>query len=418
MNTEPLVFAGICDWAGLVRGKAFPEADLAVRLNKGVGYTYSNIMMSCFGPIYTTPFGTGGDLIIRPDPDTRVAVEFGDGTSERFYLGDILHTDGSRFECCPRSFLHRAIEALAAQGLRVMASFEQELVYTGVEERPGATYALDAYRRQGRFGEALTAALRQAGLKPDSFLPEYGPRQYEVTVAPEPALKAADAAVIVREMARAVAWRLSERAVFAPMLAPDGVGNGTHIHLSLWDGDEPVTHDPATPTGISARAAPFFAGMLAHVPAIAAFTVPSVASYYRLTPNRWAPVHADLAVQDRGAALRVAPIFTTASEAAARQFNVEFRVADASACPYLALGALIWAGLDGLARNLALPEAAAALLPRSLGESLDALQADTAAATWWSGTAMSAYLAFKRAEIAALAGMDAAAICTRYAAVY
>ena len=61
MHTEPLVFAGVCDWAGIVRGKAFPDADTAVRLKKGVGLAHSNIMMSCFGPIYTTPFGTSGD---------------------------------------------------------------------------------------------------------------------------------------------------------------------------------------------------------------------------------------------------------------------------------------------------------------------------------------------------------------------
>ena len=64
---------------------------------------------------------------------------------------------------------------------RLYAAFEQEFVYTGVEELPGAPYSLDAYRRQGIFGEAFTAALRQAGVTPDSFLPEYGARQFEVT---------------------------------------------------------------------------------------------------------------------------------------------------------------------------------------------------------------------------------------------
>ncbi|MBW4090915.1 MAG: glutamine synthetase [Proteobacteria bacterium] len=420
MQTEPLTFAGVCDWAGIVRGKAFPDADLAARLAKGVGLTHTNIMMSCFGPIYTTPFGTAGDLIIRPDPDLRVEVPFDDGTAERFYLGDIAHTDGAPWECCPRGFLTRAIDALAACGLRVVASFEQEFVLTGVEDRPGATYALDAFRRQGRFGEALTAALRTAGLRPDSFLPEYGPQQYEATVAPEPARRAADAAVILRELARAVAWRLGQRAVFAPMLQPEGIGNGTHIHLSLWEGDLPITRDPAQPYGISARAAPFFAGVLAHLPAILAFSAPSVASYYRLRPDRWAPVYADLGVQDRGAALRVAPVFETAAEDPARQFNVEFRVADASNCPYLALGALLWAGVDGLQRRLTLPApgAKAALLPQSLDEALEALERDDAAAGWWSADAMAAYLAFKRAEMKALDGDEPDAVCARYAAVY
>ena len=420
MKTDPLVFAGVCDWAGLVRGKAFPEADNDVRLKKGVGLTHSNIMMSCFGPIYTTPFGTTGDLIIRPDPQMRIEVLCDDGTAERFYLGDIVNTDGSAWEFFPRTFLARALEALAKFGLKVIASFEQEFVLTGVEDRPGSTYALDSFRRQGRFGEALIAAVKTAGFKPDSFLPEYGPRQYEATVGAEEGLRAADAAVVLRELARAIAWRTGQRAIFAPMLAPDGIGNGTHIHLSLWDGERPVTHDTAGVYGISERAAPFFAGVLAHLSAICAFSAPSVASYYRLTPNRWAPVHANLGVQDRGAALRVAPVFATSSEEPSRQFNVEFRVADGSNCPYLALGAIVWAGVDGLERKLTLPPpgAEAPLLPRSLEAALNALEADEPTNSWWSAEVKSAYLAFKRAEIKALDGAPPDEICARYAAVY
>lgn len=420
MQREDLVFAGYCDWAGLVRGKAFPVAETMARLKRGVGLTHSNIMMSCFGPIMTTPFGTTGDLLIRPDPAAHVAVPFDDGTAERFYLGDLQNTDGSPWECCPRGFLKRAIAALAACKLSLHASFEQEFVYTGVEDRPGATYALDAFRRQGAFGEALIGALSAAGLAPDSFLPEYGARQFEVTIAREPALRAADRAVITRELVRGVAFRLGHRAILAPMLEPGGIGNGTHIHMSLWEGETPVTYDAAEPYGVSARAAPFFAGILAHMPAIAAFSAPSVVSYDRLTPGRWAPVAANLAVQDRGAAVRVSPIFATAGESAAQQFNLEFRVADAASCPYLALGALIQAGVHGVTENLTLPapDAAADLLPRSLEQALAALQKDEQAGRWWSETAMSAYVAFKRAEIASLAELSPSEICARYAAVY
>jgi glutamine synthetase len=421
MNTDPLVFAGVCDWAGIVRGKAFPDTDKAVRLRKGVGLTHSNIMMSCFGPIYTTPFGTEGDLIIRPDPRMRVEVAFDeDSAPERFYLGDIVNTDGSPWPYCPRTFLAASIKALAEHKLRIVGAFEQEFVLTGVEDRPGATYSLDAFRRQGSFGEALIAAISTAGFTPDSFLPEYGPQQYEATLAIEEGVRAADAAIVLREMARAVAWRTNQRVVFAPMLKPDGIGNGTHIHLSLWQGETPVTQDAERPYGLSAIASAFFAGVLAHLPAICAFTAPSVASYYRLTPNRWAPVRADIGVQDRGAALRVAPIFATANEVAANQCNVEFRVADASNCPYLALGAIIWAGVDGIARELTLPEpgAPAPLLPRSLDEALAALEADELAPGWWPAEVKSAYLSFKRAEIAALDGATQEEICGHYAAVY
>ena len=90
--------------------------------------------------------------------------------------------------------------------------------------------------------------------------------------------------------------------------------------------------------------------MLHHLPAIAAVTAPSPVSYLRLTPNRWAPTVVDIVKQDRGAALRVCPVFATSEPAEiARQFNVEFRVCDGAASPYLALGAVLFAGADGVA---------------------------------------------------------------------
>jgi glutamine synthetase len=99
---------------------------------------------------------------------------------------------------------------------------------------------------------------------------------------------------------------------------------------------------------------------------------------------------------------------------------VEYRVADASACPYLALGAVIWAGVDGLTRRLSLPErdADAPLLPRSLEEALGALERSEHASRWWGQEALGAYLAFKRAEIEALSQANPDEICARYAAVY
>ncbi len=302
MKREPLVFVGTCDLAGLVRGKGFPAAELAVRLRRGIGLTHSNIMMSPFGPIYDTPFGTAGDLMLVPDTNARVEVEFDEySAAERFYLGDLMTTDEQHWECCPRHFLRRALFALhqtsRQTGINLLAAFEQEFVYTGVEDRPGATYALDAYRRQGLFAEHFIAALREAGLNPDSFLPEYGSRQYEVTIHPTRGLRAADEAVIQREIARAVAYRLGYRAVFAPILDPGGVGNGTHIHFSLRDGgDHPLFYDPGRPYRLTLLGEHFVAGVLHHLPALTAITAPSPVSYYRLRPNRWAPTWANIAV--------------------------------------------------------------------------------------------------------------------------
>src|ERR1700757_5190841 len=290
MLREELIFVGTCDIAGHVRGKGFPASDLERRRSKGVGWTHSNLMQTAFGPILDTPFGTGGDLMIVPDPAAEVRVDFGDGSaSEHFFLGDICNTDGSPWECCPRDFLRRAVRELEeAAGLGLVAAFEQEFLYTGVSDRPGDAYALGAFRRQGNFGETFIAALRSAGVVPDTFLAEYGPRQYEVTVMPQPALTAADHAVITREMARAAAHRLGHRVIFSPKADPELVGNGVHIHMSLIDmAGGSATHMPGEPMDLSEPAQHFFAGVLHHMPAICAVTAPSPVSYLRLVPNAW-----------------------------------------------------------------------------------------------------------------------------------
>ena len=119
-------------------------------------------MLSAFGPIHETPFGTEGDLILLADPATKVEVPFEGSASEHFYLADIKTTEGDDWSCCPRSFLRRATTALRdVAGLTILASFEQEFVHTAGEERPGTSYGYDAFRQQGQFGEALIAAIRR-----------------------------------------------------------------------------------------------------------------------------------------------------------------------------------------------------------------------------------------------------------------
>ena len=434
MEHEDVIFVGVCDLSGHMRGKAFPAVDLESRVRKGMGYTGANIMMSAFGPIYDNPFGTVGDLALIPDPSTKIDVAFEGFPSERFYLADIRTPDGKPWSCCPRNFLRRAVEDLQREaGLQIFSAFEQELVYT--DARPGTTYGYDSYRHQGAFGEAFVSAIRRAGVKPDSFLPEYAPRQYEVTVAPTAGIRAADEAVIVREMARAVAFRLGHRVTFTPVVDLDAVGNGTHIHFSLWDAaGQPVTHDSSRPYGLSEAAEPFVAGILHHLPALAALTAPSIVSYLRLRPNRWAPVWTNLADRDRGASLRVCAIFDMALEDAALQFNVEFRVSDATASPYMALGALVHAGVDGIRKSMTLgapppksfwdmsDDERCALglmpLPGSLEQALDMLKANQTVCGWLGPEFLDAYLRLKISEIGAVKGQSDEAICSRYAAAY
>jgi glutamine synthetase len=424
MIREELIFVATCDISGHVRGKGFPARELPGRLEKGIGWTGSNLMMSPAGPIWDTPFGTAGDQMIVPDPAAEVRVDFADGSAvEHFFLGDIRTTDGEPWECCPRDFLRRAARELEEMsGLHVIAAFEQEFLYTGVEDRPGDAYALGAFRRQGSFGETFIAALRAAGPVPDSFLAEYGPRQFEVTVAPQPALTAADHAVITREMARAAAYRFGHRAVFAPKPVPDNVGSGVHIHMSLWDGGgRPVTYAAGKPMDLSEPAQHFAAGILRHLPAICAVTAPSPVSYLRLVPNAWAPTRIDLVRQDRGACLRIAPVFAAAGpDDVARQFNLEFRVCDAAASPYLALGAILFAGADGVRRSMPLPSAEAkpALLPQTLDKALDNLAASDTVGGWFGALHRDAYLRFKRVEAEKVAGLSPVELCAHYAEIY
>jgi len=164
MQREQIVFVGTSDLSGHFRGKSFPALDLPARLHRGVGMALTNIFLSAFGPIQATTFGTRGEVFLVPDPTTRVFVPFENSVAEFFFIGDIRTGDGAPWDFCPRHVLRRALDRLKSEtGLKLFATFEQEFLYTGVAAHPPQPYELDAYRRQGYFGEALLAAMRQVG---------------------------------------------------------------------------------------------------------------------------------------------------------------------------------------------------------------------------------------------------------------
>ena len=114
----------------------------------------------------------------------------------------------------------------------------------------------------------------------------------------------------------------------------------------------------------------------------------------------------------------VEPLYSSDPAQRARQFNVEFRVADATANPYLALALLVQAGLEGVRAQRSIELTQPRSLPASLHEALDLLEASEHAAEWLGADVLSAYLLFKRAEIKAVEGLDERTICQRYAAAY
>jgi glutamine synthetase len=419
MQREQIVFVGTSDLSGHFRGKSFPATEVPQRLERGVGLAPTNMFISAFGPIQYTPFGNRGEVFLIPDTTTRVLVPFEGSTSEYFFLGDIRTDEGKPWAFCPRQVLRRALDRLESEtGLRMFATFEQEFVYDGVPALPSYPYELHAYRRQGAFGEVLLAALRQAGVMPDSFLAEYGPQQFEVTCDPAIGVRAADDAVITRELTRAVAFRFGHNVSFTPLPEPNGTSSGTHVHWSLLDRDgEPVLYDESQPLALSRQGTQFVAGILHHLPSLCAVTAPSVVSYYRLRPNRWAPLSADLGIADRGAALRICPVTAEDSRRRARQFNVEFRVADATASPYLVLAMLVQAGLAGIREGMTLERTEPRSLPMSLGDALRLFEVSEAA-EWLGEELHAAYIQFKRAEMSSLENLDEAEVCRRYAQAY
>ncbi len=434
---EDLILICCSDIAGQVRGKGFPKSRLDQHRRFGVGWTPTNIMINCLGSIPATPFGPRGDLYLVPADSPEVVLDFADGTPvERWFVGDILNLDETPWDCCPRAFLKRALgELAAAAGLRLKASFEHEFHLAGAAHRSGDSYALSSLRSVALFTRELIAALRVNGLEPETFLPEYGPRQYEVTVRPAIGVEAADRAVKLREICRAVAERHDLVASFSPVVTRGIVGNGVHVHFSLEDLDgNPVSYDPAAPGGLAATIAAFAAGILRHVRAVCAVTAPSLLSYERLRPHAWSAYWGNLGQRDREALLRICPLPAAADIDPAPRFNLEFRAADAAASPYLQLGMLVMAGLQGIRDGLPSPalhegdpeelsEAERQTLgiqdlPRSLEEALQALDEDAVAKAWLGPSLAAAYLMHKRGEIAMLQGLDADEICRRYAEAY
>jgi glutamine synthetase len=157
---------------------------------------------------------------------------------------------------------------------------------------------------------------------------------------------AADNQVIFRETVRGVAHQHGLIASFVPKIYLDRTGSGAHLHFSLWRGERNLTADRTDPRAISAEAGAFVAGILAHLPALMALTTPSVNSYKRIRPRFWSGAYTCWGYGNREAAVRVPP------PPSGPYTNLELKTVDPSCNPYLALGAVIAAGLDGLERGL------------------------------------------------------------------
>lgn len=432
-----LVFVGTTDLAGLLRGKAFPASEREARMRKGVGWTPTNVQINCFNAIAKTPFGALGDLAIVPDPNARVTLEAEEcAPALDLMLGDILTLEGEPWEFCTRSHLKRALATLRDEaGLAIFGAFEHEFMLRDLVPEPGDSFSFRGFRAAQGWAEALIAAMRQAGMAPDTFMKEYGARQFEVTCAPAIGVTPADHAALLRMLVRDVTGRFGHASSFAPILDPSDVGNGVHIHLSLRDSaGNPATHDAKDPHGLSRAARHFIGGILAHMDQIIAILCPSEISYLRLTPHRWSAAFNNLGFRDREAAVRICPVSSLDPVKVGQQFNFEVRACDAAASPHLALAALVLAGVAGLRNGINPPAvteddlslwpedrlhaAGMIRLPRSLPEALSRFEASDAVRDWFGADFVKVYADHKRSELKCLEGLDTAQKCARYGEVY
>lgn len=438
MSDGELVAFVCCDLGAIVRGRSVRSSELDAQSDVGVGWVPANHALTPIGSLAEpSPFGSTGDLRLLPVRDTHVRLEPGeDDVAGAFelVLCDIAEPDGQPWECCPRNFLREALADLERElGLRLVASFEHE--FQLCSEAPAALpFSLEAQRRAAPFPEAAMAALSEAGIEPERFMPEYASHQFEIPVAPSEGIASADRAVLLREVVREVARRVGSRASFTPLLDPSEAGNGVHIHLSLLDEDgRAVLYDERRAGSLSELGGRFAAGVLLHARALSALSAPSPVSAARLAPHHWSAGAACLGAQNRETLLRLPPLVAGIGEPAS-QLRLEYRGADAAANPYLALGAIVRAGLDGVRRELApapLLERDPALLddaqarsygvdalPSSLAEALQALAENETARGWFSPLMYDAYVAVKQAELEAAAGAELEELCERYGSIY
>jgi glutamine synthetase len=275
----------------------------------------------------------------------------------------------------------------------------------------------------------VVAALDAEDVDVAQFHPEYAPGQLELSVAATDAVQAADLSVLVRQTIRAVTQRHGLRASFAPVVVPEQVGNGGHVHLSVWRDGRNLFAGGEGRYGLTTSGESFLAGILEALPSLCAVGAPAVASYLRLVPSRWAGCFGCWGRENREAAVRfiTGPIGNEHVAA-----NAEVKCVDASANPYLLAGALIAHGLAALDEGRVLPdevEGDPALvepgelerrgisrLPQSLTDALQHLERDTVVADAMGGPLFESFLAVRRAEVELFAGStpDQIAAATRW----
>ncbi|MDP9138022.1 MAG: glutamine synthetase family protein [Pseudomonadota bacterium] len=433
-NAGEIVLLVWTDYVGITRCRGVPAAAFKGRHTHGLGWAVAGQALTPFDDIAPNPWGPMTEVRQTPvlATETRIAI-WDDAPAFHFALCDSM-LGADNWDCCVRGFLKKALAEFEREtGLSIAAAFEHEFLLSGNDLGWIVPFSLEQMRVVAPFTADVTRALIAADVGLETVEPEYGVRQYEISCAAALGVAAADRAVVTREVIREAARRRGFRASFTPKPTPTSVGNGAHVHFSLIDAKGVNrTHDGAQTGQLSLAAQHFVAGVVRYMPEFCALVAPSPVSYLRLGPHHWSCGYAAFGVQNREATIRACPAPDPKQQRHA--FNLELRPPDATASPYMVLGALVHAGLEGMRRKLPLPamldrdpadyteaerEALGVKpLPASLGAALDRMLASEVVAGWLPDRMRESYVAVKRKEIEMFADATPEAMCKRYHDAY
>ncbi|PSS32867.1 Protein fluG like [Actinidia chinensis var. chinensis] len=386
----------------------------------GVGLTVACMAMSSAvdGPADDTNLSGVGEIRLMPDLSTKWRIPW--EKQDEMVLADMHLKPGESWEYCPREALRRVSKVLKDEFNLVMnAGFENEffllksILREGKEEWTpfdSAPYcSTSAFDAAAPIFREIVAALQYLNIEVEQIHAEAGKGQFEMALGYTTCTNAADNLVYAREVVRAVARKHGFLATFMPKYALDDIGSGSHVHLSLWENGKNVfmASGGQSVHGMSKVGEEFMAGVLEHLPSILAFTAPVPNSYDRIQPNTWSGAY-----QCWGKENREAPLRTACPPGAPDGIvsNFEIKSFDGCANPHLGLASVIAAGIDGLRRHLSLPESIDTnpyvldselqRLPRSLSESVEALDKDNVLKDLIGEKLLVAIKGIRKAEIA------------------
>ncbi|MCX7842737.1 MAG: type I glutamate--ammonia ligase [Clostridia bacterium] len=299
------------------------------------------------------------DMYLRPDPGTFVIFPWRPQTGKVARLiCDVYNPDGTPFEGDPRYVLKRALKKANDMGydaFNVGPECEFFLFLTDNEGNPTTiTHDNAGYFDLGPvdLGENarrdMCLALEEMGFEIEASHHEVAPGQHEIDFKYSDALTTADAILTFKLVVKTIAQRHGLHATFMPKPIFGINGSGMHTNASLFRDGKNAFYDEAGPLNLSQDAYWFIGGIMKHMRSISAITNPIVNSYKRLVPGYEAPVYIAWSARNRSPLIRV-------PAARGEATRLELRSPDPSCNPYLALAAILDAGLDGIKNKIQPP---------------------------------------------------------------